>query len=101
MLRFPGLAEERGRYRVCIGAREFSDRRATIYEYWKERGIGDAGYYARYAIDPSRIREELGWRPSVTLDQGLEKTVQWFLDHEDWWRALQDRDGVGKRLGTA
>ncbi|MCC0069613.1 MAG: dTDP-glucose 4,6-dehydratase [Rhodobacteraceae bacterium] len=59
------------------------------------------GHDARYAIDPSRIREELGWRPSVTLDQGLEKTVQWFLDHEDWWRALQDRDGVGKRLGTA
>src|SRR5690606_40633832 len=59
------------------------------------------GHDRRYAIDPSRIREELGWRPSVTLDQGLEKTVQWFLDHEDWWRALQDRDGVGKRLGSA
>ncbi|MDI3337072.1 dTDP-glucose 4,6-dehydratase [Defluviimonas aestuarii] len=58
------------------------------------------GHDQRYAIDPSRIRHELGWRPSVTLDEGLEKTVQWFLDHEDWWRALQDRDGVGKRLGT-
>ncbi|MEZ5886838.1 MAG: dTDP-glucose 4,6-dehydratase [Paracoccaceae bacterium] len=59
------------------------------------------GHDQRYAIDPSRIREELGWRPSVTIDEGLEKTVQWFLDHEDWWRALQDRDGVGQRLGTA
>ncbi len=58
------------------------------------------GHDQRYAIDPSRIRKELGWRPSVTLDEGLEKTVQWFLDHENWWRALQDRDGVGKRLGT-
>ncbi|MCY1126689.1 dTDP-glucose 4,6-dehydratase [Frigidibacter sp. RF13] len=58
------------------------------------------GHDQRYAIDPGRIREELGWRPSVTIDEGLEKTVQWFLDHEDWWRALQDRDGVGKRLGT-
>ncbi len=58
------------------------------------------GHDQRYAIDPSRIRAELGWRPSVTLDQGLERTVQWFLDHEGWWRALQDRDGVGKRLGT-
>lgn len=58
------------------------------------------GHDQRYAIDPSRIRTELGWRPSVTLDEGLEKTVQWFLDHEDWWRALQDRDGVGQRLGT-
>lgn len=58
------------------------------------------GHDKRYAIDPSRIRAELGWRPSVTLDQGLERTVQWFLDNEDWWRALQTRDGVGRRLGT-
>ena len=59
------------------------------------------GHDLRYAIDPSRIRRELGWRPSVTLEQGLEKTVQWYLDNEPWWRALQDRDGVGLRLGAA
>jgi len=58
------------------------------------------GHDARYAIDPSRIREELGWRPSVTLQEGLERTVQWYLDNEPWWRALQDRAGVGQRLGT-
>jgi dTDP-glucose 4,6-dehydratase len=59
------------------------------------------GHDARYAIDPARIRAELGWRPSVTLDQGLEKTVQWYLDNEAWWRALQDRAGVGQRLGVS
>ena len=59
-----------------------------------------AGHDLRYAIDPTRIRDELGWRPSVTVEEGLEKTVQWYLDNEDWWRALQDRDGVGTRLGT-
>jgi len=58
------------------------------------------GHDARYAIDPARIRTELGWRPSVTLDEGLERTVDWYLENEAWWRALQDRDGVGKRLGT-
>ena len=58
------------------------------------------GHDLRYAIDPTRIRTELGWRPSVTLEQGLEKTVQWYLDNEAWWRALQDRDGVGQRLGA-
>ncbi|WP_456390386.1 dTDP-glucose 4,6-dehydratase [Profundibacter sp.] len=57
------------------------------------------GHDLRYAIDPSRIRDELGWRPSVTLQQGLEKTVDWYLANEPWWRALQSRDGVGKRLG--
>jgi dTDP-glucose 4,6-dehydratase len=58
------------------------------------------GHDMRYAIDPSRIRCELNWRPSVTVEQGLEKTVQWYLDNEDWWRTLQDRAGVGERLGT-
>ena len=59
------------------------------------------GHDARYAIDPTRIRQELGWRPSVTLAEGLDKTVQWYLDNEAWWQALLARDGVGKRLGTA
>ena len=58
------------------------------------------GHDLRYAIDPRRMRAELGWRPSVTLEQGLERTVQWYLDNEAWWRALQNRDGVGERLGT-
>jgi dTDP-glucose 4,6-dehydratase len=59
------------------------------------------GHDLRYAIDPTRIRNELGWRPSVTLDEGLEKTVEWFLANEGWWRALENREGVGTRLGTA
>lgn len=58
------------------------------------------GHDARYAIDPTRIREELGWRPSVTVEEGLARTVQWYLDNEPWWRALQNREGVGKRLGV-
>jgi dTDP-glucose 4,6-dehydratase len=57
------------------------------------------GHDARYAIDPQRISTELGWRPSVTLEQGLDKTVQWYLDNENWWAPLQKRDGVGARLG--
>ena len=58
------------------------------------------GHDARYAIDPARIRAELGWKPSVTVEEGLEKTVQWYLDNEPWWRALQGRAGVGERLGV-
>ncbi len=58
------------------------------------------GHDQRYAIDPARIRAELGWRPSVTLTEGLTRTVDWFLDNEAWWRALLDREGVGARLGT-
>jgi len=58
------------------------------------------GHDARYAIDPGRIRMELGWRPSVTVEEGLERTVQWYLDNEAWWRPLQARKGVGERLGV-
>ena len=58
------------------------------------------GHDARYAIDPSRMRNELGWRPSVNIEEGLEKTVQWYIDNEDWWKPLQNRTGVGERLGT-
>ena len=57
------------------------------------------GHDARYAINPLRISEELGWRPSVTLEDGLNLTVQWYLDNEDWWQPLLSRSGVGKRLG--
>jgi dTDP-glucose 4,6-dehydratase len=57
------------------------------------------GHDARYAIDPTRIRTELGWRPSVTLDEGLARTVDWYLANEDWWRPLltvaTERRGTG------
>lgn len=59
------------------------------------------GHDLRYAIDPARIREELGWRPSVTLEEGLRKTVRWYLDNKAWWQPLQARNGVGARLGSA
>ncbi len=59
------------------------------------------GHDLRYAIDPTRIREELGWRPSVTLQEGLEKTVDWFLNNSDWWGPLLERDGIGDRLGIS
>jgi len=69
---------------------------ADLIEFVADR----PGHDARYAIDPERIREELGWRPSVTVEEGLARTVDWYLMNEGWWRALQDRDGVGARLGV-
>jgi dTDP-glucose 4,6-dehydratase len=69
---------------------------ADLITYVQDR----PGHDARYAIDPTRIRNDLGWRPSVTIEQGLERTVDWYLANEPWWRALQNRHGVGKRLGV-
>ncbi|WP_323008439.1 dTDP-glucose 4,6-dehydratase [Paracoccus sp. (in: a-proteobacteria)] len=59
------------------------------------------GHDRRYAIDPGRVRNELGWRPSVTVEEGLRRTVEWYLENEDWWRPLLARQGVGERLGKA
>ncbi len=59
------------------------------------------GHDQRYAIDPTRIRQELNWRPSYTPQTGLEQTVQWYLDNGDWLNALLQRTGVGERLGVA
>ncbi|MEM9010550.1 MAG: dTDP-glucose 4,6-dehydratase [Pseudomonadota bacterium] len=59
------------------------------------------GHDLRYAIDASKIRDELGWRPTVTLEEGLRRTVLWYLENEAWWRAIQagghqlDRLGLG------
>ncbi len=57
------------------------------------------GHDMRYAIDPARIVQELGWRPSVTLEQGLRRTVEWYLQNQPWWTALEARGTVGARLG--
>ena len=59
------------------------------------------GHDRRYAIDPARIRTELGWRPSVTVEEGLRRTVEWYLQNRGWWQPLLSRDGVGRRLGQA
>lgn len=59
------------------------------------------GHDFRYAIDFSRIERELGWRPRRTFEQGLQDTVNWYLDNENWWRGLLERTGGAKRLGLA
>lgn len=56
------------------------------------------GHDRRYAIDPTRIETELGWRPQETFDSGIEKTVAWYLGNEAWWRPLRERYD-GARLG--
>ncbi|WP_419799545.1 MAG: dTDP-glucose 4,6-dehydratase [Terasakiella sp.] len=47
-----------------------------------------AGHDLRYAIDASKIERELGWTPDVTFKEGLEQTIQWYLDHPQWWERI-------------
>lgn len=59
----------------------------TAIEFVTDR----AGHDRRYAIDADKIGQELGYKPSVTFEEGLAKTIHWFLDNENWWQPLLDR----------
>lgn len=57
------------------------------------------GHDRRYAIDPSRAERDLGWKPRESFETGLEKTVDWYLANEWWWRPIRDEKYSGVRLG--
>lgn len=58
------------------------------------------GHDRRYAMDPAKIRGELGWRPRETFETGLRKTVRWYLDNRWWWEPIWSERYRGARLGT-
>src|ERR1051326_4128956 len=58
------------------------------------------GHDLRYAIDPARIGDELGWQPQETFESGLRKTVQWYLANRAWWQRIRDHVYAGDRLGV-
>ncbi len=58
------------------------------------------GHDLRYAIDAGKIQRELGWSPSETFETGLRKTVQWYLDNQEWCRHVQDGSYQRERLGS-
>jgi len=63
-----------------------------LIEYVEDR----LGHDRRYAIDPTKLERELGWKPEYTFDTGIVETIDWYLANEDWWRALKDRASLKK-----
>lgn len=59
------------------------------------------GHDMRYAINASKIRDELGWEPQEDVESGFRKTVQWYLNNKDWWEAILSGDYKLERLGKA
>ena len=59
------------------------------------------GHDQRYAIDASKIRNDLGWEPSVTFEEGIARTVRWYLDNQPWWQAILSGRYSTQRLGVS
>ena len=58
------------------------------------------GHDRRYAIDPSKIENELGWRAEESFETGIEKTIDWYLANEWWWAPIRAGKYAGDRLGS-
>src|SRR5262249_47762341 len=62
----------------------------AMIEFVKDR----PGHDRRYAVDWTKLYNELGWSPSVTLEEGLEKTIEWYKNNEHWWKPLKEQSQV-------
>lgn len=80
-----GLTEDVSNLEVVKMMLKIMGKDESLIEYIKDR----PGHDVRYAIDWTKIKTELGWKPSVTLEEGLKKTVAWYTDHEAWWKPLK------------
>lgn len=60
------------------------DKPESLIKYVTDR----KGHDRRYAIDPTKIHTELGWLPKTNFEEGIQKTIQWYLDNEDWWEDI-------------
>ena len=61
---------------------------AELITFVKDR----AGHDMRYAIDATKIKDELGWMPSLQFEEGIEKTIDWYLDNEEWMNRIVSGD---------
>lgn len=86
---------------ICALLDEFTPNKKigkheTLIEFVTDR----PGHDLRYALDASKMRSELGWKPRESFEAGLRKTVLWYLENRDWWQPLRERVYGGERLGV-
>jgi dTDP-glucose 4,6-dehydratase len=72
----------------------------TRYEDQITHVVDRPGHDMRYAIDATKISEELGWRPQETFESGIRKTVEWYLNNQEWCQRVQDGSYQRERLGS-
>jgi dTDP-glucose 4,6-dehydratase len=81
---------------ICAIADEFRPNAAKPHHALIRFVADRPGHDFRYAIDCSRIRSELGWRPQASFDEGLRDTVRWYMDNRDWWQPLRETGNAGR-----
>lgn len=64
---------------------EYLSKPQSLIKYVKDR----LGHDKRYAIDSNKIKNELGWEPLYSFDKGIEKAIQWYLEHQEWWEKIK------------
>ncbi|MBD1227482.1 dTDP-glucose 4,6-dehydratase [Xenorhabdus griffiniae] len=87
---------------ICELLEELRPEKPAGVEYYRDliTHVTDRpGHDMRYAIDAAKIERELGWTPEETFESGIRKTVQWYLENENWWKRVQDGSYTGERLG--
>ncbi|MCC6468417.1 MAG: dTDP-glucose 4,6-dehydratase [Alphaproteobacteria bacterium] len=87
---------------VCAALDRLAPRRdARKHDEAIEFVADRPGHDLRYAMDIALIGRELGWQPAVDFDQGIARTVAWYIEHRPWWQAIRSRGFAGQRLGVA
>lgn len=90
-------------YLICDLLEELSPNKPNGIKHYRDliTFVADRpGHDVRYAIDASKIKQELGWVPIETFETGIRKTVQWYLDNQVWWKRVRDGSYRGERLGV-
>ncbi|MDP7608756.1 MAG: dTDP-glucose 4,6-dehydratase, partial [Candidatus Marinimicrobia bacterium] len=79
-----------------ISPREDGSSYSDLITFVKDR----PGHDFRYAIDAGKIRNDIGWSPNESFETGIRKTIHWYLDNQNWWKAIQDNNYRQERLGV-
>jgi len=80
-----GLTEDISNIEIIKMIINLMGKNEDVIEFVKDR----AGHDRRYSVDWSKIKNDLNWKPSVNIEEGLNKTIKWYQDNQDWWQPLK------------
>jgi dTDP-glucose 4,6-dehydratase len=90
-----GGGAQRSGLQIAQAILDISGKSRDLIEFVTDR----PGHDMRYAIDASLIKKELGWRPKVTFEQGLQRTLDWYVKNQAWWRPLSEQLSLMRQDG--